>query len=84
MTEAITGALGMDDIDEVNLKSILKEITICRNNILELHFHDGETQVIKWKQKSRSESWTKEMKEAAARKTAERHRRNKNGSSKKD
>lgn len=84
LTETVAKALEIDDIDEVDIRSILEEITVCRNNILVLHFYDGETQKVEWKQKSRSESWTKEMREEAARKSKEMHRRRKYGCCKED
>ena len=80
LTESVTKVLGIERIDDIDIRSVLKEIIICENNILEFHFNNGEVKTLEWKQKSRSESWTKEMREAAGRKTAERYRRNKNGS----
>ena len=80
LTESVTKVLGIEKIEDIDISSIIKEIVICENNILEFNFNNGETQKFEWKPKSRSESWTKEMREAAGRKTAERYRRNNNGS----
>ena len=54
------------------------EMQICTieahpGNLLRFIFMDGSTAEYVWKDRSRSESWTDEMKAAAGRKTKERN-----------
>ena len=50
----------------------VSRITAADNNMLTIHYKDGLTETRQWKDRSRSKSWTSEMKEAARKKTAER------------
>ena len=47
-----------------------------KNNTLVFCFADGSQSVKRWKDRSRAESWTEEMKEAARQKTLERRKNN--------
>lgn len=49
-----------------------ENITVCDNNILIVHLSDGTDKTIHWKDRSRSESWTEEMRNAARQKTLQR------------
>lgn len=60
------------DMDIGNLTEIVAE----GGNRLVFRFRDGEETVKRWKDRSRAESWTPEMKEAARRKAIERNRHN--------
>ena len=51
-------------------------ITACSGNRLVFHFRNGGTEETVWKNRSRSESWTAEMKEEAKRKAEEGRRKN--------
>ena len=65
-------ALGMDVFSE---EAVLSKITVVRvekDNILVFRFKDGTESVKRWPDRSRSESWTEEMKEAARQKNRER------------
>lgn len=43
----------------------IRVIEVNNDNLLTFHFIDGRKETRTWKYKSRSESWTKEMKEQA-------------------
>ena len=58
------------DIDEIT------EIRAEDRNRLVFHFKNGEEAVKRWKDRSRAESWTPEMREAARQKALERSRQN--------
>ncbi len=63
-------------IPEFNKKAFLDQvdfITANNGNHLVFHFLDGHKEEVYWKDRSRSESWTKEMRAAAGRKTKERY-----------
>lgn len=54
----------------------LTEIVTESGNRLIFHFKNGTKAVKRWQDRSRAESWTPEMKEAARQKAIERNRRN--------
>lgn len=68
-------ALGISDFDEMLFKEKITTIIVENNNRLIFTFKDGSEYVRKWKDRSRSESWTPEMKEKA-RQHAYKRRRN--------
>lgn len=63
--------LGMDGFNCDDFSERVKLIIALPNNILEYHFTDGQTHKIQWQDRSRSESWTDEMRQQV-RKNAER------------
>ncbi|MGM9556028.1 MAG: recombinase family protein, partial [Oscillospiraceae bacterium] len=56
--------------------SDLTEICAENGNRLVFRFRDGSESVKRWKDRSRAESWTPEMREAARQKALERSRKN--------
>ena len=54
----------------------LTEICAEDGNRLVFRFKNGEETVKRWKDRSRAESWTQEMREAARQKALERSRQN--------
>lgn len=60
----------------IDLRTV-ERMTAESGNILRVRFRDGTEQILVWKDRSRSESWTDEMKRKA--KTAAEKRRKKNG-----
>lgn len=50
----------------------IKEIIVADKNTLHFVMKDGRTITRKWKDRSRSESWTPEMREAARQRAIER------------
>ncbi len=63
-TAALVGATGE-----------ITAITAHNDNLLEFTLADGTTAVKRWQNRSRAESWTKEMRQAAGAKTKERNKR---------
>lgn len=54
----------------------VSSILVCRGNRLTFRFHNGAEITRQWKDRSRSESWTDEMKAAARQKVLERRNNN--------
>ena len=74
-------ALGSNEFDEDEFAKLIDYIEAFNGNRLSYIFKDGHAVQAEWKDRSRSESWTEEMRQAArenAKKGAERRR---NGSS---
>lgn len=68
--------LGVKAFTREQLHSQVQSIRVCNGNILVFCFKDGSKVTRTWKDRSRAESWTDEMKEAARRKTLERSKHN--------
>lgn len=66
-------ALGLDAFDEETLRAQIREIRVPAFNHVVFVFRDGHEVERVWKDRSRSESWTPEMKARAA-ETARRRR----------
>lgn len=58
------------------LHSRIQSIRVCNGNLLLFQFHDGSEVTRTWKDRSRAESWTDEMREAARQKNLERSKHN--------
>ena len=63
---AAAQALGIDEFDEHEFQSRIADITAKSDRTLIFHFRNGTESEIKWQPASRSQSWTPEMKAAAA------------------
>ena len=74
--QVTSDVLGQKDFTHEWLCSQIQHIRVCNENTLIFCFKDGSEVTRKWKDRSRSESWTDEMKETARRKTLERSKRN--------
>ena len=75
--QAVTaGVLGQVDFSEELLRGLTKSILVCNENVLIFRFYDGSEVTHKWKDRSRSQSWTDEMKAAARQKALERRSQN--------
>ena len=61
--------------DDVAVYRHLAKIAEDRNTLI-FRFKDGKKAVKRWQDRSRAESWTPEMKEAARQKAIERNRHN--------
>lgn len=57
--------LGLDIFDEHVFSTKIDHITACSGNRLVFHFFNGTTAERTWRERSRAESWTPEMKEKA-------------------
>lgn len=65
LTQKTCEVLGITALDEKILRNRVKEILVPEKNVLVFIFTDGTQQRVEWKHRSRRESWTPEMKEAA-------------------
>lgn len=61
--------LGIEEFNEDEFLIRVKSIRACDNNILIFILNNGTHEERKWEYKSRSESWTKEMREEARRRS---------------
>ena len=65
-------ALGLSEFDaEIFVEQVIC-IDACPGNLLRFHFCDGSEKELTWKDRSRSESWTSEMRETARQKALSR------------
>jgi len=74
IVEASKHILSMDQYDEAYFNSKVKAIIVMPNRALQFQMKDGTSKDYKWKEKSRSASWTPEMKEKASKRAFEQHR----------
>lgn len=75
--QAVTAeVLGQVDFSEELLRRLIKSILVCNENVLTFRFYDGSEVTRKWKDRSRSQSWTDEMKATARQKALERRNQN--------
>ena len=73
---ASTEILGMSYFDEDTFRQQIDRIEACPDNLLRFVFVSGAIQEYRWKDRSRRESWTEEMREAARQKALERSNAN--------
>lgn len=73
LKETSAKALGMPEFDEEVFKKKVKGIQVLRNNRLIYFFTDGTSKEMIWKQKSRADAWTPEMKEKQSKLILERN-----------
>ena len=71
-----TEVLGVKAFTREQLHSRIQSIRVCNGNILVFQFQDGSEVTRTWKDRSRSESWTDEMKATARQKALERRNQN--------
>lgn len=72
--EVTANLLRLDAFDEELFESEVKEIIVGKDNCLKYIFTDGHTEETVWKDRSRRESWTEEMREAARQRAKERRK----------
>lgn len=65
-------ALGLPEFDAEIFEEQVISIDACPGNLLRFHFYTGNEKELTWKDRSRSESWTPEMREAARQKVLSR------------
>ena len=68
--------LGIDSLDSDTVRNRITAIRVEQNNTVVFSLDDGSEVKKQWKDRSRSESWTDEMKEAARQKALERSKHN--------
>lgn len=72
LCKACCDALKIDKFDEVLFQKQVEKILVPEPNLLTFIFHDGHEETVRWTDRSRSESWTSEMREKAAQNTREK------------
>jgi site-specific DNA recombinase len=65
-------ALGIDNFNERTFADNMACIRVCTGNTLIYQFKDGSNVTMQWRDRSRRQSWTDEMKAAARQKALER------------
>ena len=70
---ATAEVLGLRQFDEDVFSELIDHIDACPDNLLRFVFKDGSSESYVWKDRSRSESWTPEMRKKAGQKTKERY-----------
>ena len=65
-------AMEMDEFTESVFRERVESILVCNGNKLVFRFRDGTETTQHWQDRSRSQSWTDEMKEAARQRALER------------
>lgn len=68
--------LGQAGFSESLLRRLIKSVLVCNGNVLIFRFFDGTEITRTWQDRSRSQSWTDEMKAAARQKALERRNPN--------
>ncbi len=71
LKNCIAGFLGENTFTEDGFTGVIDHIIVDPENRLRLVMNDGTEKEIVWKDRSRSESWTEEMREAARQKSFE-------------
>lgn len=79
LMEETAKLLKLESFDEKKMRKAIRKMTVFNGNRIEVEMADGRVETIVWKDRSRSESWTPEMKERARRKTIERNGGKNNG-----
>ena len=74
LLEVTADVLGQPDFTEETLRSQITSILVCKGNELIFRFHDGREVTRQWRDRSRSRSWTDEMREAARQRELERRK----------
>ena len=67
--------MGTDNFDAEALHNKITDVRVAEGNTLVFCFKDGTEAVKRWADRSRAESWTPEMRDAARKKTLERGER---------
>lgn len=75
LKEVAAEVLGLDAFDENSFEKQIDHIIVPGANMLTFVFRDGRREERIWKDRSRRESWTPEMKEKARQKTLEQRRK---------
>ena len=65
-------AMEMDEFAESVFRERVERILVCNGNNLVFRFRDGTETTLHWQDRSRSQSWTEEMKKAARQRALER------------
>lgn len=72
LEEIVADVLGLEEFDPEQFIQKIERIEVFSGQKIELHLRDGSRHVATWKERSRSESWTREMRAEVGRKNRER------------
>lgn len=72
--EAANYILGMDEFNEAYFNSVVKTIIVMPENRLVFHMKDESSKGFTWKDRSRKESWTPEMRKQARLRALKQHK----------
>ena len=72
LKQAAAVVMGLREFDEAEFGSRIERIEACPDNLLHFVFRDGRMVDYTWRDRSRAESWTQEMREAARQKALSR------------
>lgn len=75
LIEKTKEVLAVDELDRDTLLTRVRQIIVPAHNCLQYLLADGTVVDAGWQHRSRSESWTEEMRKAARQKTIERQRK---------
>ena len=75
MEELAARALHLEEFDSDVFREKVREIIIPEANKVRIILKSGKEKEYSWQDRSRSESWTAEMRANAARKTLERYKK---------
>ena len=75
LTAVTAEVIGTDTFDTEAIHSKITAVRVAKGNTLIFSFKDGTEAVKRWADRSRAESWTPEMRDAARKKTLERGER---------
>ena len=73
LKQTVMAVMKTDSFSESDFETRIRLIEAHPGNLLRFLFTDGSTADFVWKDRSRSESWTDEMRDAARKKTTERN-----------
>ena len=76
LQQVTANVLGQNDFTHEWLCDRIQHIRVCNDNTLIFCFNDGSEITRIWKDRSRSQSWTDEMKATARQKALERRNQN--------
>lgn len=75
LNEVTSQVIGVDELTDDLVQTRIDYIEAFNGNKIVYHFKDGTVQDIYWKDRSRSESWTPEMKEQARQRALNKYRK---------
>lgn len=71
--EAVCAVLGLEEFDRAQFLEQVERIDSCKDNTLHFYLRNGTVCEYLWRDRSRAESWTPEMRKAAALASARRY-----------
>ena len=73
MESVCAQALGLRAFDAATFEAQVERIDVCEDNLLRFHFCDGRVEEYLWRDPSRRDSWTEDMRLRAAEHARKRH-----------